>query len=209
MPTSTVSMKSPSMMLDDEPLNDPEDVRKWLEGHTQEEAEGLAVDWRDQYHTGLEGYRICSFSDDVTHPLLWSHYSDSHRGFCLEFDASTDIFGHAMKVKYQTEYPFIDLTESDHDKNLRLSVLTKAKFWAYEREYRLVSMEPHEPRALIISDHVFHFPADLLTGVIFGCQMPQADVDLLMEWSGDRAVEIQFRRMVKSATSFALEVVAA
>ncbi len=197
------------MMMADRPENDPAEVRKWLGNHTQEKADRLALEMRDQYHKGLEGYRICSFSDNATHPLLWSHYSDSHRGFCLKFDASTDIFGPAMKVMYQKEYPSIDIAELDDDLHLRLSVLTKAQFWAYEREYRLVSMEPNQPWALAVNDHVFHFPADLLTGVIFGCQMPQADVDLIRAWSGDRAAEIQYRRMVKSATSFALEVVAA
>ena len=70
-------------------------------------------------------------------------------------------------------------------------------------------MEPNEPGALPVNDHIFHFPAHLLTGVIFGCQMPQADRDLIMQWSSDSAGQIQYRRMVKSATSFALEVVAA
>lgn len=197
------------MMMADRPENDPEKVREWLESHTQERAEELAQELRDQYHRSLEGYRICSFSDNVTHSLLWSHYSGSHKGFCLEFDASTDIFGHAMKVTYQNDYPSIDITEPDEDINLRLSVLTKAQIWAYEGEYRLVSMEPNEPGALPVNDHIFHFPAHLLTGVIFGCQMPQADRDLIMQWSSDSAGQIQYRRMVKSATSIALEVVAA
>ena len=196
-------------MMADRPENEPAEVRQWLEIQTQEETESHALEIRDQYHKSLEGYRICSFSDNATHPLLWSHYSDSHRGFCLEFDASTDIFGGAMKVMYQTEYPSIDITESDDEINHRLSVLTKAHFWEYEGEYRLVGLAPNEPGGLAVSDHVFHFPADLLTGVLFGCQMPQTDVDLIMEWSGDRAAEIRYRRMVKSATSFALEVVAA
>ncbi len=197
------------MMMASRPENDPEKVREWLENHTQERAEELAQEQRNGYQRSLEGYRICSFSDNVTHPLLWSHYSGSHKGFCLEFDASTDIFGHAMKVTYQTEYPSIDITEPDEDINLRLSVLTKAQFWAYEGEYRLVSMEPNEPGALPVNYHIFHFPTHLLTGVIFGCQMPQADKDLIMQWSDGSARPIQYSRMVKSATAFALEVVAA
>ncbi len=181
---------------------------KWLENFTQERAEEFAEVQRDQYHRSLEGYRICSFSDNATHPLLWSHYSASHTGFCLEFDTSTDIFGPAMKVTYQNEYPTIDVTEPDEDHNLRVSVLTKAEFWAYEGEYRLVSMEPNEPGSLSVIDHKFVFPPHLLTGVIFGCQMPQADIDRVTQWSADIEGEIRFRRMVKSLTSFALEMVA-
>ena len=197
------------VMMADRPKNDPRKVREWLERHTQEQAEGYAQELRDKYQKSLEGYRICSFSDNATHPLLWSHYSGSHTGFCLEFDASTDTFGPAMKVTYQNDYPSIDITEPDDDTNLRMSMLTKAQFWAYEGEYRLVSMEPNEPGALPVKEHFFLFPTHLLTGVIFGCQMPQADRDLIMQWSKDRAGEIQYRSMIKSATSFALEVIAA
>lgn len=197
------------MMVAQRPELNAEQVREWLENHTQEQAEELAGELRDKYHRSLERYRICSFSDNVTHPLLWSHYSDSHKGFSLEFDASTRVFGQAMKVIYQDEYPAIGITEPDDETNLRLSVLTKADFWAYEGEYRLVSMEPTEPGAIPVRDHVFIFPPQLLTGVIFGCQMPQADKDRIMQWCEDRVGQIQIRRMVKSASSFALEVVAA
>ena len=31
-------------------------------------------------------YGVCSFSTDETNPLLWSHYSDEHRGLCLMYD---------------------------------------------------------------------------------------------------------------------------
>ncbi len=106
------------LMMADRPENDPIAVRKWLENLTQKQAEEFVQEQRDQYHASLESYRICSFSDNATHPLLWSHYSASHSGFCLEFDASTDIFGHAMKVTYQDNYPTIDVTEPDEDINL-------------------------------------------------------------------------------------------
>lgn len=197
------------MLMAEKPENDPTKVHEWLKSHSQERAEELAIELRNRYQEALEGYRICSFSDNATHPLLWSHYSDSHRGFCLEFNASTDIFGPAMKVTYQNEYPSIDITEPNKDINLRLSVLTKAKFWKYEGEYRLVSMEPNEPEALPVKNHVFVFPTPLLTGVIFGCQMPQADIEMIKQWSEKRAEEIQYRRMVKSTTSFELDMVEA
>lgn len=198
------------MMMKDKPDNDPLKVRRWLENHTKQQAADLVRQMAEQYHQSLEkNYRICSFSDKATHPLLWSHYANSHRGFCLEFDATTDIFGHAMRVKYQKAYPAIDFTEPDEDINFRVSVLTKADFWDYEGEYRLVSMEPNEAGALPVNNHLFRFPEHLLTGVIFGCQMPKSDKDLVIEWSAARTVEIRYRKAVKNATSFALDIVPA
>src|SRR5262249_53331053 len=42
--------------------------------------------------------------DDI---LLWSHYADSHRGLCLEFDVAgySEVFPRLHAVKYQDEYP--------------------------------------------------------------------------------------------------------
>ena len=44
--------------------------------------------------------------DDI---LLWSHYSNSHRGLCLEFDAAAypDVFPRLRRVFYQKKYPAI------------------------------------------------------------------------------------------------------
>lgn len=44
--------------------------------------------------------------DDI---LLWSHYADSHRGLCLEFDVAGQptVFPRLHKVKYAQEYPDI------------------------------------------------------------------------------------------------------
>src|SRR5712692_11029236 len=35
--------------------------------------------------------------------LMWSHYTNSHRGFCLEFDASTKPFCSANQVIYASQ----------------------------------------------------------------------------------------------------------
>jgi hypothetical protein len=42
--------------------------------------------------------------DDI---LLWSHYGNSHRGLCLEFDAAAhlDVFPRLHRVVYQKKYP--------------------------------------------------------------------------------------------------------
>jgi hypothetical protein len=37
-------------------------------------------------------------NDDL---LMWAHYADGHRGFCLEFDSSVEPFSKAEPVAYQ------------------------------------------------------------------------------------------------------------
>ena len=48
--------------------------------------------------------RIFCLSARLDHPLLWSHYADSHKGVCLHFVARPgSVIGGARAVKYRTE----------------------------------------------------------------------------------------------------------
>ncbi|MCH7534810.1 MAG: DUF2971 domain-containing protein, partial [Bacteroidetes bacterium] len=53
--------------------NKEEFVRNWLDATGRTFGETL----------------ICSLSANNSNILLWSHYSDSHRGFCIGFDTAT------------------------------------------------------------------------------------------------------------------------
>jgi hypothetical protein len=91
--------------------------------------------------------------------LMWSHYADSHRGFCLEHDRSEDNplgsssldmtewgtevereMQWTKKVSYASAYPTIcilDLLTATNWRALHLFLLTKSVDWAYEEEWRL------------------------------------------------------------------------
>ena len=48
----------------------------------------------------------CCFSEKNDHILMWSHYGNGHRGFCLEFDTSfTPFKNNLFKVRYSNDYP--------------------------------------------------------------------------------------------------------
>ncbi len=56
-----------------------------------------------------ESFGVLCLSERPDDILLWSHYGDSHRGVCFEFDvaAHPDVFPRLRPVKYQTPYPLI------------------------------------------------------------------------------------------------------
>ena len=77
-----------------------------------------------------------SFSKDWAEPLLWSHYSDRHRGMCLGFDVPrTDV----ECVKYVSPRALIALNDPDKSA-LPADVvdLARQKYegWTYEGEVR-------------------------------------------------------------------------
>lgn len=79
--------------------------------------------------------RICSFTRSRENLLLWSLYSDSHRGFCVEFDAQGLPISGAHKLKYSDEYPSMTFLDGDSAFSLA-PILTKSKVWEQEDEYR-------------------------------------------------------------------------
>ncbi|MDD2306067.1 MAG: DUF2971 domain-containing protein [Prolixibacteraceae bacterium] len=62
----------------------------------------------------LDGSRISCFSKEIDNLLMWSHYADGLRGFCLEFDESlmlsvdTDKEASIIPVLYAEEPPIVD-----------------------------------------------------------------------------------------------------
>jgi len=81
--------------------------------------------------------RICCFTTDKNNLLFWSHYADSHMGFCMEFDATVMPISMAYKVKYSNDYPVIEYPITEDARALK-PALIKSMDWKYEDEYRSV-----------------------------------------------------------------------
>jgi hypothetical protein len=109
-------------------------------------------------------YCLSEKKDDL---LMWSHYSDCHRGLCLEFNTSTEntLFWEAFKVIYQDDYPTVNIMEIRKAENFRKALLTKSSHWAYEQEWRILKMKAEG------GPGYYDFSSELLTGVIFGALM--------------------------------------
>jgi hypothetical protein len=56
----------------------------------------------------LDDYLYFCVTDKNDNNLMWSHYANSHKGFCIEWDASKIK---AERVLYQSTIPKIDLIE--------------------------------------------------------------------------------------------------
>lgn len=74
--------------------------------------------------------------------LLWAHYADSHKGFCVEFErAPNNTLGNfeiTKPVEYKKSYPVTNLSVFiDSSKPIVRVVMTKSEDWKYEKEWRL------------------------------------------------------------------------
>lgn len=116
---------------------------------------------------------ILSLATKRDNVLMWSHYANSHRGFCLEFDASMEPFCRAHRVIYASHrQPFSFATDPAANRaNAENFVLTKHADWEYEGEWRVIAPKGRES---------YPFSQQALVGVIFGCSMSDADRNRVM-----------------------------
>lgn len=125
--------------------------------------------------------------------LMWSHYADGHRGFCLEFSTAYAPFDRARAVEYSDLIPIVNpatlLLERSDDWMRLLS--TKMSCWSYEEEWRLFHKEP---------DLAFGYGVEALTGVYFGTNMSRDHIEIIALIL--RGAPTQLYQMRRSDTEF-------
>ena len=106
----------------------------------------------------LDDYLFYCLTDNPINNLMWSHYANSHHGFCIEWDAEHLKPG---KVQYQNRLPSLDILEliestiglrSKDKLGIQAWHALKVKLseWEYEQEYRFnLSKSAHN---LIVKD---------------------------------------------------------
>ncbi|WP_120366764.1 DUF2971 domain-containing protein [Acinetobacter cumulans] len=128
---------------------------------------------------------VTCFSTDPLNILMWSHYADNHKGFLVEFKFPKEYF-HAsflhlknfpLPVRYTDEFPSIklewDFVKSRHNSSIWVNfsnkmLLTKAKCWGYENEFRMITdINKHEGNSLILKA----FNPELISSLIIGSKI--------------------------------------
>lgn len=94
--------------------------------------------------------KICSFCESPNQLLMWSHYANHHKGFCIEYNiqswAKSDIRNRILyPVIYDTKLynstnHFINQMVENTFNNLypMISCATKSIEWGYEKEWRFI-----------------------------------------------------------------------
>lgn len=60
---------------------------------------------------------VSCFSENCDDLLMWAHYGDKYKGFCLEFRTDIELFKKVHKVDYVNEMPKWDIEEVLVDEN--------------------------------------------------------------------------------------------
>lgn len=147
---------------------------------------------------------IFCMAENHTNVLMWSHYANNHRGIALRFETRRQAVGGLQpwfKVNYQKQRP--ELRRFFHKEtsviDLVIALCTKAEFWAYEQEWRIIGTSHAHKR--------LRFDANVITGLILGAKTSAEDEAWLRKNIEGRNIELL--RAVPSHKTFDLEIVPA
>jgi len=123
---------------------------------------------------------ISCFSTTNNNALMWAHYTNKHKGFCVEYDLAkcSDLLVFLFPVIYSKErahipnslFDFSDIknikvkTDTQTNIDLILALLRKSDAWQYENEWRLILSSDVEG----LSSNFYSI--DNISKVILGCR---------------------------------------
>lgn len=176
-------------------------------------------DIRDSIKKKLNEIGVVCLSEVSDNLLMWSHYTNNHKGFCLGFEfnkiptqTSTFII---QPVNYVKTYPYLDiyrihnipefgLTQASTkihfdflNRNIVNVIYTKSKSWKYEKEWRIVY-----PTGGIEIDS----PGQL-SEIIIGLRCNEKDKKLITRAAQRINPSIKIKKIVTKPRSYRLEVV--
>jgi hypothetical protein len=147
--------------------------------------------------------RIYCLTPDPCSTLMWSHYAENHQGICLAFRTDNNVlFRCAQEVFYRSDYP--KWVPQDLSEVAIKMILTKAKDWSYEREFRLIARpEVDETDPLKLYGDYLRIPSDALETIIVGCR---GDYEAVCKNVNEHAPGLPVKRAVRTPNRYGLTI---
>lgn len=187
-----------------EPPLSEDNIEQLINGLFSVAAEVSSGTIRHQNAVLQRGMKICSFSERNDSIVMWGHYADSHKGFCMEYATSDldDFRRYALfPVVYSdelfdaTRYVLRSMVGGTNNLYGMLAASRKSSDWSYEKEWRLIL-----PLGESYVDSNFAMPRP--SAIYLGSRIPAAHRQLLLEIAD--AIQVPWREMELDLGKFRL-----
>jgi len=160
----------------------------------------------------LQNIKVTCFSHSGNNNLMWSNYSNHHKGvcYCVDFKRSVSpwVIGQIPwgNVIYSSQIAKVHVYQEKSNQammNMEMSkvVLTKSLEWAYEKEMRFYLNQ---------DDNFLHFKPDCLKAVIVGRAMQNKEIDevlkLINEFNETNKTNVKILYARREANSYSLGI---
>jgi len=158
---------------------------------------------KSKFREDRKDWGVFCLCESYKNILMWSHYADRHKGFCVQFDRNENNrlgdIEYTRPVSYSCKYPSPNIYSSEGEKKVYDELFfTKAKCWKYEREWRILNDKGDIELPLI--------DFTTISGIVFGLNMPPPQRETIRRILSDQK-EIVFGEMIKVPDKFEMEIV--
>jgi len=144
---------------------------------------------------------IFSLSRRWNSTLMWSHYCESHKGFCVGFDRNNSFFtsGGVSNDKQITLRP---VTYSEQrvkiptERGIKVNfdvMYTKSKDWEYEDEERMLGLFENSDQKLSIVPydiHLFKVPHTAIHEIVIGANATQSLTEKILKFGKEKNISV-------------------
>lgn len=148
----------------------------------------------------VKKFRVSCFTTNPFSMLMWAHYADSHKGFCVEYDIPTPdkhnikLLQNLLPVIYSDERVSV-LNECLADMNCptvtddianaiyKYGLLTKSIDWCYQNEWRLISLDN-----MLTDEGSYNCSFFPISKVFIGAKMADANREEIIRICNDRNI---------------------
>ncbi|CAH7078332.1 conserved hypothetical protein [Vibrio chagasii] len=170
------------------------------------ERDGMCQNLSNRFADLIQDIGVISLSEVDNHILMWSHYADQHKGFCIEYERTeSNLLGgnSTLPIRYTDKLPVFSLQSivksnpQDRKHYIHSLVLSKALEWAYEREWRYLHTHGNRPVELKAN----------ISAIIFGARMPVEQRATLADLVSKYHNSVKLKQVELKKNGFGLEVV--
>ena len=170
---------------------------------TQDSIDGIPIDQisLENAKEDMKELTVICFSEINDDILMWSHYTQGHTGFCIEFERKEENdlgkWDYCLPVLYNADNRVLSFTpqQLENSKAFAKIATSKSPHWGYEKEWRLIVR--HD-----LANKVIPLPAPI-TGIIFGCKMEHNERKTIANILGP---DMKYAEAKKSRTEFVLSI---
>lgn len=194
------------MIMDDESKDvyrDIYDEYKSISSQEKIEKFSKIIKWITTERT-QHTFKVACLSETNTSVLMWSHYSNDHKGFCIEY-AGQEIYNNELIKKHFFPVKYVDENEKQIPiSTLALdypglySVLCKTNIWSYEKEWRICFGIEYN-----LETSNIQLPKS--TGVYIGAKMPDEHRKIIIDIGKTKNIPIYQEVLGFSSRSVSFE----
>lgn len=113
--------------------------------HYSKRKSALLDSWYTKKEKVINRIGVVCYTETNSNILMWSHYANSHKGLCFEFDSNQNPVKRWKNYKFHpinySDSRKIDILEHGYVESFFKLLTTKSLHWEYEKEHRLITIK--------------------------------------------------------------------